>query len=183
MAATAPTRVLTRRPLRGLLDDVLHLLAPVLSLAFIAATAPPLAPATARQVLDAVKAAKAKVVVVNVWATWCIPCREEMPDLVKLRRDYKDRGVALLLVSGDFSTERDAAATFLGEQGVDFPTYIKTGDDMAFINAFDPKWSGALPATFIFDGQGTLRHALLGKSSYAQFEAKVLDVLQPPTGG
>ncbi|MEO8603545.1 MAG: hypothetical protein ABI629_13300, partial [bacterium] len=68
-------------------------------------------------------------------------------------------------------------------QGVDFPTYIKTGDDMQFINAFDPKWSGALPATFIYDGTGQLRHALLGKSSYAQFEAKVLDVLQHPTGG
>jgi thiol-disulfide isomerase/thioredoxin len=162
---------------------VLQLLAPLLGAALIAATAPPPAPATAPQVLDAVKAAQQKVVVVNVWATWCIPCREEMPDLLKLRRAYKDRGVALLLVSGDFSSERDQAAAFLGEQGVDFPTYIKTGDDMAFINAFDPQWSGALPATFIYDGQGRLRHALLGKSSYAQFEAKVLDVLQSPTGG
>ena len=146
-------------------------------------TAPPPTPATAAQVLDAVKAAKQKVVVVNVWATWCIPCREELPDLLKLRRDYKDRGVELLLVSGDFSSEREQAAAFLSEQGVDFPTYIKTGDDMAFINAFDPKWSGALPATFIYDGQGKLRHALLGKSSYAQFEAQVLDVLRSPTGG
>jgi thiol-disulfide isomerase/thioredoxin len=147
------------------------------------ATAPPPAPATAAQVLDAVKAAKQKVVVVNVWATWCIPCREEMPDLLKLRRDYKDRGVELLLVSGDFGSERDQAAAFLSEQGVDFPTYIKSGDDMAFINAFDPKWSGALPATFIYDGLGRQRHALLGKSSYAQFEAQVLDVLHSPTGG
>lgn len=133
--------------------------------------------------LDAVKAAKAKVVVVNVWATWCIPCREEMPDLLKIRRDFADRGVSLLLVSGDFSTEREAAAEFLGEQGVDFPTYIKTGDDMAFINAFDAKWSGALPATFIYDGQGQQRHALLGKTSYAELEAKILDVLQNPKPG
>ena len=71
--------------------------------------------------------------------------------------------------------ERDQAAAFLSEQGVDFPTYIKTGDDMAFITAFDPKWSGALPANFLFDAQGRQRHALLGKSSYAQFEAQVLD--------
>ena len=157
----------------------------LLAAASIAVTpaAPAPAPATAAQVLDAVKAAKAKVVVVNVWATWCIPCREEMPDLLKLRRDYKERGVALLLVSGDFSAEREQAAAFLGEQGVDFPTYIKTGDDMAFIDAFDPKWSGALPATFIYDGQGALRHALLGKTSYAELETKVLDVLQSPTGG
>lgn len=153
----------------------------VLLLAAIAAPAP--TPATASEILDAVRAAKKQVVVVNVWATWCIPCREEFPDLLKLRRQYQDRGVDVLFVSGDFSGERDQATAFLTEQGVDFPTYIKTGDDMAFIDAFDPKWSGALPATFIYDGQGRLRHALLGKSSYAQFEAKVLDVLQPPTGG
>ncbi|MBX3025985.1 TlpA family protein disulfide reductase [bacterium] len=145
--------------------------------------APAPVPATAAQVLDAVKAADARVVVVNVWATWCIPCREEMPDLLRLRRAYRDRGVALLLVSGDFAAEREQAAAFLGEQGVDFPTYIKTGDDMAFINALDPQWSGALPATFIFDDQGRLRHALLGKSSYAQLEAKVLDVLNAAPGG
>ena len=147
------------------------------------AAAPAPAPATAAQVLDAVRAAQAKVVVVNVWATWCIPCREEFPDLMRLRRDYRAKGVDVLFVSGDFSSERDAATAFLTEQGVDFPTYIKTGDDMAFINAFDPKWSGALPATFIYDGQGKLRHALLGKSSYEQFEAQVLDVLQTPPGG
>jgi thiol-disulfide isomerase/thioredoxin len=169
---------LTRRRRPGLLNGVLPLLA---SLLIAAAPAP--APATAAQVLDAVKAARAQVVVVNVWATWCIPCREEMPDLLRLRRDYRDRGVALLLVSGDFSTERQAAAEFLGEQGVDFPTYIKTGDDMAFINAFDPTWSGALPATFIYDGQGRLRHALLGKTSYAELAAKIRTVLQPATGG
>lgn len=157
---------------------MLHLIALLLTMA----TAPAPIPATAPQVLEAVRAAKKQAVVVNVWATWCIPCREEFPDLLKLRRDYRDRGVDVLFVSGDFGGERDQATSFLTEQGVDFPTFIKTGDDMAFIDAFDPKWSGALPATFIFDGQGRLRHALYGKSSYAQFEAKVLDVL-PPTGG
>ena len=168
------------------MTDVLRSIALALLAATLLAatpTAPPPAPATGEQILDAVRAANNKVVVVNVWATWCIPCREEFPDLLRLRRDYQDRGVMLLLVSGDFAGERGQAAAFLSEQGVDFPTYIKTGDDMQFINTFDPKWSGALPATFIYDGQGRLRHALLGKSSYAQFEAKVLDVLQQPSGG
>lgn len=154
---------------------------PLIALLLTLATAP--TPATAPEILEAVRAAKQQVVVVNVWATWCIPCREEFPDLLKLRRAYRERGVDVLFVSGDFGAERDQTTAFLSEQGVDFPTFIKTGDDMAFIDAFDPKWSGALPATFIFDGQGRLRHALYGKSSYAQFEAKVLDVLHSPTGG
>ena len=171
--------------LPGLLIDVLRAMALALVAAtLVAATpgAPPPTPATAAQVLEAVRARHQSVVVVNIWATWCVPCREEMPDLLRLRRTYKDRGVEVLLVSGDFGGERDQATAFLTEQGVDFPTYIKTGDDMAFINAFDPQWSGALPATFIYVGSGQLRHALLGKSTYAQFETQVLDVLKP-TGG
>lgn len=153
----------------------------LMALLLVAAPAPQ--PATGPEVLEAVRTAQKPVVVVNVWATWCIPCREEFPDLLKLRRAYRDRGVEVLFVSGDFAGERDQAAAFLTEQGVDFPTYIKSGDDMAFIDTLDPKWSGALPATFVFDRRGRLRHALLGKSTYAQLEAKVLDVLQSPTGG
>lgn len=146
--------------------------------AVAAGPAPSPQPATAAEVLAAVRAADAKAVLVNVWATWCIPCREEFPDLLRLRRAYANQGLNVLFVSGDFASERNAATTFLTEQGVDFPTYIKTGDDMQFIDAFDQQWSGALPATFIYDHTGTRRHALLGKSSYAQFEEKVRDVLK-----
>lgn len=146
--------------------------------ALLLATPPTPISKTPDQLLAAIKSTKAKVTVVNVWATWCVPCREEFPDLLKLRRAYQDKGVQVLFVSGDFASEREQVLAFLGEQGVDFPTYLKTGDDMQFIDAFDPKWSGALPATFIYDRQGRQRHALLGKSSYAQFEAKVLDVLK-----
>jgi len=137
-----------------------------------------LVPATASQVLEAVRAPGARAVLVNVWATWCLPCRAEMPDLLRLRRTYADRGLRVILVSGDFSSDAPDAAAFLHEQGVDFPTYIKKGGDMEFINAFDPQWSGTLPASFIYDGQGHLRFALHGAGSYEQFEEKVRSVLE-----
>ncbi len=136
-----------------------------------------LLPGTAAQVLAAVRAPGANVVVVNVWATWCIPCREEFPDLLRLRRSYRDRGLRLVLVSGDFPSERDAALGFLAEQGVDFPTYLKEGGDMEFIDTLDKRWSGALPATFVYDSSGTLRHFREGKTSYADFETMVQGVL------
>ncbi len=155
----------------------------------LAPTAPPLAaktvpieavklvPADGPAVMGAVKAAGAKAVLVNVWATWCLPCREEFPQLVRLAERYRERGLAVIFVSGDFNSELAQVKEFLAEQGVDWPTYFKTGNDTAFVNLFDASWSGALPASFVFDSSGTRRHSLLGKATYADFEAKVLDVL------
>jgi thiol-disulfide isomerase/thioredoxin len=164
---------MTMRSIDGLL-----LAAVLLAPAAAVGVAPPLVPATAGDVLQAVRAPGARAVLVNVWATWCIPCREEMPDLLRLRRAYADRGLRVVLVSGDFASDAEQATAFLGEQGVDFPTYLKKGSDMEFIDAFDPRWSGALPATFIYDDAGRLRHAIYGKGSYRKFEEKVRDVLQ-----
>jgi thiol-disulfide isomerase/thioredoxin len=147
----------------------------VLLLAAVLAPAP--TAGTVDDVLKAVRAPGARAVLVNIWATWCIPCREEMPHLLRLRRAYAPRGLRVILVSGDFSSDRDQATAFLREQGVDFPTYIKTGSDMEFIDALDSSWSGALPATFIYDGEGRLRHTIYGKASYEQFEEKIRDVL------
>jgi thiol-disulfide isomerase/thioredoxin len=142
-----------------------------------AASAPALRPATASDILKAVRAPGARAVVVNVWATWCLPCREELPDLLRLRRDYASRGVRVILVSGDFSSDAEQAAGFLGELGVDFPTYLKQGTDMEFIDAFDRKWSGALPATFIYDAAGRQKGAIHGIATYAQLEEHVRGVL------
>lgn len=135
-------------------------------------------PADAPAVLAAVQAPGAKATVLNVWATWCEPCREEFPDLVRLGHEYSNRGVRLVLVSGDFDTEKAAVDKFLADQGVDFATYIKSGDDMKFINSLNPKWSGALPATFVYDGQGRLRDFWEGKASYEKMKERLLRVLQ-----
>ena len=132
-----------------------------------------LLPASAADILRTVNAPGAAVVIVNVWATWCLPCREEMPDILRLRRAYVARGLRLILVSGDFSADAEAAAAFLRERGVDFPTYLKDENDMEFINALDPHWSGALPVTFIYDGEGHLRGSIYGLASYDRLQQEV----------
>lgn len=121
----------------------------------------------------------ASAVLVNVWATWCAPCREEFPDLLHVARELKDRGLRLVLVSADFAGMEGEARQFLSSQGVDFPTFIKAGKDEDFVDGLDPKWSGALPATFVYDGQGRLVRFWEGKASYPVIKKRVLDVLAP----
>jgi thiol-disulfide isomerase/thioredoxin len=136
-----------------------------------------LIPATAPTVLAEVRRPGASVVLVNVWATWCLPCREEFPDLMKLRRSFLGRGLRLVLVSGDFDSDRASVVRFLAAQGVDFPSFMKDGGDMEFIDGLDARWSGALPATFLYDRAGRPRGFWEGKADYATLERRVTDVL------
>ena len=120
-----------------------------------------------------VHANRGKVVVVNFWATWCAPCRAEMPSLVALRNRYAAKGVTLLLISADDSTDEPKARAFLDSVHAPPSVYIKAAkDDDAFIRAVDPKWSGTLPSTFVYDRQGKLVRSVTG-----EIDAKTLDEL------
>lgn len=143
-------------------------------------------PVTAAAIQQAVRNSGAKAVLVNVWATWCGPCREEFPGLVRVARKYQGQGLKVMLVSADFDTDMAAVKKFLAEQGVDFPSYIKAEKDQQFIDALDKRWSGALPATFIYDGAGNLQDFWEGKASLNEFKQKVVKELEKQsksTGG
>jgi len=105
---------------------------------------------------------RGRVVVVNFWATWCEPCREEFPDFIELQHRHAARGLLVLAVSLDAPSERDTEVKkFLAEMRPVFPVLIKTaGDPDVFINAIDPRWTGSLPATLIYDRSGKRKHAL-----------------------
>jgi thiol-disulfide isomerase/thioredoxin len=141
---------------------------------------PPLLPAGAGEILDAVRGSGARAVLLNVWATWCLPCREEVPDLLRVRRELRERGLEVILVSADFEADRQEAARFLAMQGVDFPSFFKMGRDEDFIDGLDPRWTGALPASFVFDGTGRLRLFREGQLTYEAFRRMALDVLDEP---
>lgn len=140
---------------------------------------PPITSVTGAQLTDAVRAAKSPAVIVNMWATWCVPCIEELPDLLRLHDSYRAQGVKLFLVSWD--TDAKLAQRFLASKKVDFPSFIKDGaeSDPKFIEAIEDKWSGALPATFLFDRDGKLVQMWEGKEKYETFEKKLLEILKP----
>lgn len=121
-----------------------------------------------REVIESYKGKKA--VLVNLWATWCGPCVEEFPDIVKLQNIYEDR-LQVIFVSADF--EKEPAIRFLREQGVDWTTYFKTGKDQVFINSLSKKWTGAMPFTKIIDKQGNVVNSWESKAEFDRFEYNI----------
>lgn len=134
-------------------------------------------PVAAESVGALVRASRGKATVVNVWASWCEPCREEFPEIVRLQRAHAKDGLKVVFVSADFTEALPDARKYLAAQGVDWPTWYKTGSDQAFISALDDRWTGALPGTFVYDAQGKLRDFWEGKATYARFEASVKPLL------
>ncbi len=136
-------------------------------------------PVSASELLEIIGESDAEVVLVNLWATWCMPCRAEFPGIVRLYRTYQSQGLEVVFVSGDMKEDIPQVQKFLTDQGVDFPSYLKVGKDMEFIDTFYPEWSGLLPATLIYDAHGTVQHFWEGEASYEEFESRVLEVLKP----
>jgi thiol-disulfide isomerase/thioredoxin len=134
----------------------------------------------AKSLAAAIAKEKGRVVLVNFWATWCVPCREEFPDLVKLERALGPRGLSVVGVSIDSAKDLPAIEKFLATTKPDFPNYRKTsgGDDQVFIESVDKKWGGELPFTVLYAKDGRKARALSGKQSYADFERAAQALLQ-----
>jgi thiol-disulfide isomerase/thioredoxin len=126
--------------------------------------------------------ARGRVVLVNAWATWCDPCREEFPALVRLHREIPPGDFLLVLVSADFASQRPQVERFLAGQGVDFPTYFKGQGDDDFIARMSPAWSGALPATWLHRRDGSVAEFWEGGASYETFSGKVRTLLDETAG-
>ena len=137
-------------------------------------------PVTVRQLRDIVLGDSGKIVLLNAWASWCKPCRDEMPGLLRLGREYKDRGLDVILVAIDESEIVDSIdGPLLQKWGVDFPTYYaRDSSDDAFILGLNPEWNGALPASFIYNGSGKLLEMMVGGRSYAQLKRKIAKALK-----
>jgi thiol-disulfide isomerase/thioredoxin len=119
-----------------------------------------------------------KILLVNVWATWCLPCREEFPDLVKLAEAYKESDVEIIGISADYADEIDSKILpFLREQKVNFQNYVRNfEDDEVFINSLNPKWRGALPVTAIYDREGNQQIFHLGEGDFEIFQQQIESV-------
>ena len=102
---------------------------------------------------------------INFWATWCDPCREEFPDLVRVDSDYRSKGLNFVAVSlDDISDIKTAVPKFLNEMKATMPVVLlNVNDPEPAIKAVDEKWDGELPATFLYDKEGKVIFRHFGK--------------------
>ncbi|MBK8250240.1 MAG: TlpA family protein disulfide reductase [Gemmatimonadetes bacterium] len=114
---------------------------------------------------------RGQVVLVNVWATWCLPCRAEMPLLEAMHQRHRARGFAMVGLSVDRGPETEVRA-FLAEREITYPVAIVPD---AFLNVFGGV--RGYPTSFLIDRAGVIRHAVIGPLAPATLELAVRRLL------
>ena len=122
------------------------------------------------------RALRGKVVLLNFWATWCGPCRMEIPEFEQLQRQYQGR-IQVIGLSID-ETPAAQVAAFAHRLGVNYPVVMAS-------NAIQAKFGAvpAVPTTFVIDRQGEIVQRDVGLHSYAEFNAVTRALLGLPFGG
>ena len=128
----------------------------------------------------AIAAQQGKVVLINVWATWCPPCRAEFPDVVKLDAKYGKAGLVILAVSVDQPADLGKVKQFIKEHKARFAVFTSKTDDLgSYLKAVDPDFGGAIPVTYVLGKDGKRVGApLVGLHSYEAFAAAVEPALK-----
>lgn len=138
---------------------------------------------TPGQLKDVIAANKGKVVYLNFFATYCVPCRSEFPDIVKLQKTYGSQGLQVIEVSmNDHTDPSDNAAMtkYLDQMQPSFPVYIASSVEDSFYSAVNPKWEKngeALPMTTIYDRDGNPAHYYEKALNFQQMEQDVKPLL------
>lgn len=112
---------------------------------------------------------RGKKVILNFWATWCPPCREEIPDMVRFYNDYKNQGIVLLGVN--LTTEEytpDKLPQFIRDYNISYPVLMdKTGEVAGRYRVT------AIPTSYIIDSNGTIRDIFTGPLTYRAMEKNI----------
>ena len=114
---------------------------------------------------------KGRVLLVNFWATWCDPCREEMPALAEAAKGFASKDLAVVLVSIDSLKKTPDVGRFLAKEKIPFVCWqAKSRDPQTFIDAVDKDWGGAVPYTIVYDRTGAVSSKLAGPQTREAFE-------------
>jgi thiol-disulfide isomerase/thioredoxin len=122
----------------------------------------------------------AKPLLINFWATWCDPCREEFPDLIKIDADYKGK-IDFITISLDYLSEINGdVPKFLAQMKAEMPAYLlKTDNEGEAIALVSKTWEGGLPFTILFDAGGKETYQRQGKIKPQTVRAEIDKLLVP----
>ncbi len=117
---------------------------------------------------------RGQVVMVNLWASWCPPCRAEMPAIEEVYQDYKNQGLEVLAINTTYQDSEVEAAAFVQEYGLSFPIPMdRTG---AVSNRYQLR---GLPSTYFVDRKGIIRSVVVGgPMNEALIRSKVQELLE-----
>ena len=112
---------------------------------------------------------------VNFWATFCDPCRDEFPDLVKIDKQYRPQSLEFFTVSLDDMTDiKTEVPKFLESMNATMPAYLlNVNDPEPAINLVDPRWRGDLPATFLYNEKGEVVFKHIGRVDPAELRSAI----------
>lgn len=106
---------------------------------------------------------KGKPLLVNFWATWCVPCREEFPELVEIDKEYKGKIDFITISLDDLAEINRDVPKFLKEMKATMPAYLlRTNDENAVISSISKDWQGGLPFTILYAENGDVAHTRQG---------------------
>jgi thiol-disulfide isomerase/thioredoxin len=116
---------------------------------------------------------RGKVVVVNFWATWCAPCREEMPEFIKAQQQHGGKGLQFVGIAVD---QADKVDQFAKEIGLNYPTLIGGFGAMELSKSLGNNLM-ALPFTVVLDRKGDIVHTQLGELKPAKLQSIITQLL------
>src|SRR5829696_859461 len=121
---------------------------------------------------------------VNFWATFCDPCRDEFPDLVKIDKDYRPRSLEFVTVSlDDMSEIQNEVPKFLDSMRATMPAYLlNVSDPEPAINFIDRRWQGDLPATYLYNEKGEIVYKHIGRVNAAELREAIDKVVKKGAG-
>ena len=121
---------------------------------------------------------------VNFWATFCDPCRDEFPDLVKIDKDFRPHSLEFVTVSlDDIDQIKTDVPKFLNEMNATMPAYLlNVSDPEPAINFIDRRWRGDLPATYLYNEKGKIVYSHIGRVNAAELRNAINKAVKKDDG-
>jgi thiol-disulfide isomerase/thioredoxin len=128
---------------------------------------------------DLVTHRKGKILILNFWATWCVPCVEEFPDLSRIADRYTAKGVEVVAVSIDTPEDlKTKVIPFVQGQSARIRYFLNAFEkDEQLIDAVSKDWSGAIPTTVLYNSTGQQSKFLVGKQTYSSLSREIYRML------